>query len=179
MAFMGASKQGGSWKVYAHMLATAYVFGVVALAGALVVGGRDYFDATWARVLVWLALASTAYLAADRTTWLPFLGKSAFSASLLRPSTPPGADVVVSVAAPGWAAYVAYWAASPGNFETPQQAYAENAGVAVPAGGRADLAIKRPGSYSVPWAGRLTTHVHYRFVDAGGMMSEVHTARVS
>ena len=76
MGFMGASKQGGSWKVYAHMLATAYVFGVVGLAGALVVGGRDYFYATWARVLVWLALASTAYLAADRATWLPFLGKA-------------------------------------------------------------------------------------------------------
>jgi len=168
---------------YAHMLGVLAVGATVVLAAL----GPRLLLAPWAKAVTLAALVAVLLAAPSKATWLPFLGPAAFPASLLAAgAAPEGATLSLRVPAPPGTRAVAYWAAGDagaGGAATPWLAYADfsNAGVALPgADGRATLRLRCPGTYAVPGRpGRLPRHVHYRTLDARGMASEVHTARVA
>jgi hypothetical protein len=126
----------------------------------------------------------------DRNFYLPFLGYSAYPCASLAEKTPLNPDVSVTVKVPPHV-NVIYWASEPTSVvkepvTDPWQAYAlyENAGVAKSdANGVAVLQVRRPVTYNVPNMGifgkkTLKQHVHYRYCELPGMLSEVKTTFV-
>ncbi len=121
-----------------------------------------------------------------RDTYLPFLGESIAPCASLQDRVPPGAtrDVRVNVP-PG--AKVLYWASEPAtvgieHMNTWKKAYGayENAGIATADGnGVALLRVRDPQPYTVPWKGKIDSHVHYRICQSNGFMSRVETAFLS
>lgn len=136
-----------------------------------------------ARVVYVLVGFSALALMFHRDTYLPFLGEAIAPCASLQDRVPPGAtrDVRVNVP-PG--AKVLYWASEPAtvgidHVNTWKQAYGqyENAGIATADGnGVALLRVREPQPYSVPWMGKIDSHVHYRICQPNGFMSRVQLA---
>jgi uncharacterized membrane protein YuzA (DUF378 family) len=121
-----------------------------------------------------------------RDTYLPFLGETVMPCSALPEQIPEGADTQVQVDAPA-GAKVLYWAAE---HETEgmkkiqdwRQAYMKfmNVGVVLANGdGKATLYVRKPQAYTVPMAGRLEPHIHYRICGEGGMLASIKTVFLS
>lgn len=115
-----------------------------------------------------------------RDTLLPFLGEMAFPKALLQPTTPKDSNGSVKVrleVADGTP--VVYWASesSSGVFEDPWKAYQEyeNAGITLVQGGLAEFKFRYPASYYVPSGFLIKQHVHFRVMQANGMLSNVKT----
>ncbi len=74
---------------------------------------------------------------------------------------------------------IVYWASKKGDFDNPREAYGDykNSGVAsTDENGVAELHLKEvPGTYVVPYKGRLEPHIHYRIIEMNGMLGEVST----
>ena len=92
----------------------------------------------------------------------------------------PGAETVktLPVDAPE-GSVVVYWAANQGEHPDPKTAYGGyyNAGSAIVNRGQVTFVLRgEPGAYGVPMRGELPRHIHYRYVEAPGMLSEVKTA---
>jgi uncharacterized membrane protein YuzA (DUF378 family) len=136
--------------------------------------------ARWVYVAVGLAAVGLFF---QRDTYLPFLGETLVPAAALAIKTPQNAnDHIVITTVPG--SKVMYWAAEPdpnqgGNVSTWDKAYGpyENSGVAVAdERGKALLRFRGPPqSYTVPTAGRLDPHVHFRVAEDDGFMGRVQT----
>lgn len=120
-------------------------------------------------------LALLALVLDAKHVLLPFLGSSAVPWALFTTSkTVRDADLTLRVRTE--ASAVVYWAAEPGSHASPQEAYAENAGVALTQGGYVALAVRNPGLY--PYA-RNKRHVHYREIYFGtDLMGPVKTVYV-
>lgn len=117
-----------------------------------------------------------------RDTYLPFLGETVLPCSGFADRVPPGATKEVHLSVePG--SKVLYWAAEPAMEELKQinnwqQAYVkyQNSGVATAdENGVAILKVRAPQPYTVPFMGRLESHVHYRVCGENGMLSRVKT----
>lgn len=116
-----------------------------------------------------------------RDTYLPFLGTTVFPSGALMEKVPQGASQEISIRTiPG--AHVVYWAAEPargdalGDYKVAYGKY-ENAGVAI-ADAQGDVRMKirgPPRSYSVPWKGELSPHIHFRIVKPDGWAGRVET----
>ena len=122
----------------------------------------------------------------DRDTYLPIIGPTLSPCSVLQNKDPPGATNDVSVIiTPN--TKVMYWAAEPGSkddmIKSWKEAYAhyENAGVTTSNGeGVAVFKVRDPQSYTVPFIGKLESHVHYRVCSAdAGFMGAVRTVYVN
>ena len=123
-----------------------------------------------------VALASTIWLAANRTTWLPFLGPTAMPTGILRVQKPSRANFRMTLTAPPDAVRCVFWG-SVVSASDPWTAYGsyENAGVADVVNGQAVVELVKPVAYKVN--GRtLAPHVHYRWVGTRGLLSGVRTA---
>jgi uncharacterized membrane protein YuzA (DUF378 family) len=138
--------------------------------------------------LVYVAVGLAAVLVAwvGRNAYLPFLGPTVFPCAALEDKTPEGADTRIEVQArPG--AKIVYWASEPATEDlktipTWRVAYAgfKNAGVTTAdEGGKAVLAVRKPQSYTVPWKGRIESHVHWRMCLPDGGLGQVETHMVS
>jgi uncharacterized protein len=118
----------------------------------------------------------------DRDTYLPFLGPTVIPCASVPDRTPPGATKQVTVPAPP-GSKVLYWAAEPEmealrQIQTWKEAYAgyENAGVATAdSNGQAVLKVREPQPYTVPFKGRLESHIHFRICESSGMLGRVKT----
>lgn len=130
-------------------------------------------------VLVGVAALSIMFY---RDTYLPFLGETIMPCTLLKDSTPSGADTQFEVTVkPG--AKVIFWASEPGKehlskLKDWRAAYLnfENVGVTQANDkGRAVLKLRKPQAYSVPFRGRIDPHVHYRVCGEGAMLGRVET----
>jgi len=153
---------------------------IIGLTGINVV--EKLFGATIGRVIYILVGLAAVFVLFRRDFYLPFLGQTVVPCAGLKNYVPPGAteEVVIKVS-PG--AKVIYWAAEPaekknGVLADWRRAYSgfENAGVTTADDtGRAILRLRAPQPYTVPWKGRLESHVHYRECSATGMMSAVKT----
>jgi len=135
------------------------------------------------RVIYTLIGVCGILLALERNTYLPFLGESVYPCTSLVENSPSNADTVVTVSVPP-NAVVVYWAAEPQTeplkLNDPWTAYSkfENTGVAhANSNGEAILRVRRPQPYQVGWLYNrvLIPHIHFRFCDGSGMMSEVKT----
>jgi hypothetical protein len=105
--------------------------------------------------------------------------------SVLQNREPPGATKSVKVLVPA-NRKVVYWASEPASenlksVKTAMEAYQkyENAGVATAnADGVAILKVREPQPYTVPFMGKLESHVHYRVCGDSGFMGRVNTAYI-
>jgi uncharacterized membrane protein YuzA (DUF378 family) len=128
-------------------------------------------------ILVGLAALSVAF---NRDTYLPFLGESVFPCSVLPDQVPAGATRTVQVKVEPHSKVV-YWASEPadGNeVKTYKDAYRQyqNAGVATAdATGVATLKVREPQPYTVPFKGRLDSHVHFRVCGPEGFVGRIKT----
>jgi uncharacterized membrane protein YuzA (DUF378 family) len=128
-------------------------------------------------ILVGIAALSVAF---DRDTYLPFLGESVFPCSVLPDQVPAGATRTVQVNVEPHAKVV-YWASEPADgaeLQGYKNAYRQylNAGVATAdATGVAVLKVREPQPYSVPFKGRLESHIHFRVCGAEGFVGRIKT----
>ena len=130
------------------------------------------------------ALTAVIVLAADRTSYLPFLGECVLPTSLLAEQSPKDATFTVTVKVPSSASHVMYWAAESGVglVQNPLDAYGRfsNAGVVkTSSSGDAVLPIRCPSQYQIPGGKTLPRHVHYRAIFASGIAGDVKTAQVT
>jgi uncharacterized membrane protein YuzA (DUF378 family) len=140
------------------------------------IGSNIYLDKV---IYIVVALAALR-LAMKKTTWLPFLGYSAFPSKTFVPNKEPkkGNTVVEVKVRPN--TRVAYWASSPKNY-VPQveEAYGDfsNSGVVTSNNiGVAKLVIEAGTSYIVPSGREINRHIHYRELDLPwGMMGDIKT----
>jgi len=130
-------------------------------------------------IYIVVALAAIS-LSMKKTTWLPFLGYSAFPSKTFVPNKEPkkgGVTIEVKVR-PN--IRVAYWASLPKNY-TPlvEEAYGDfsNSGVVTSDGnGIAKLILQEGTSYIIPSGREINRHVHYRELDLPwGMMGDIKT----
>lgn len=143
------------------------------------------FGSTLARVLYILVGIAAISIMFFRDSYLPFLGPMVAPCSVLQNREPPGATKDVKVLVPA-NRKVVYWAAEPASenlksVKTALEAYQkyENAGVTTAnADGVAILKVRDPQSYTVPFMGKLESHVHYRVCGDSGFMGRVNTAYI-
>ncbi len=118
----------------------------------------------------------------NRDTYLPFLGETVIPSSALPEQIPENADTQVEVKVePG--AKVLYWAAEPATeglkkLKDWRGAYMKYMNVGVVRAnedGVANLMVRHPQPYSVPWKGRLEPHIHFRVCSEDGMMGRIKT----
>ncbi len=138
---------------------------------------------TLVRILYTIIGAAGLYVFFRRDFYLPFLGETIAPCVTLKDFVPPGASEEVRVTvSPG--AKVLYWGSEPstaakmGKTNDWSRAYAgfENAGVTTAnMDGIAVLRLRSPQPYTVPWKGRIESHVHYRECGSMGMLGAVKT----
>jgi uncharacterized membrane protein YuzA (DUF378 family) len=133
-----------------------------------------------ARLIYILVGIAALFLAFNRDTYLPFLGESVFPCSVLPDQIPAGATRSIQVnVQPG--AKVVYWASEPSDgssIPTYKGAYREyqNAGVTTAdATGVATLKVREPQPYTVPFKGRLDSHIHFRVCGPTGFIGRIKT----
>jgi hypothetical protein len=140
--------------------------------------GKGAVAAKVVYVIVGLCALAIAF---NRDTYLPFLGESVFPCAVLSDQVPPGATRTVQVnAEPG--SKVVYWATEPGEdrgvVSDWKVAYGKfmNAGVATAdSTGIATLKVREPQPYTVPFKGRLESHVHFRVCGPTGFVGRIKT----
>jgi uncharacterized membrane protein YuzA (DUF378 family) len=182
----------GTAKKWTHLVATALVvvgglvwgiyglFGVNAVAAVL---GRGIL----ARIVYVLVGIAAIVVAVDRASYLPFLGETVMPCSLLSERVPENADASVEINGLTPGTKVLYWATEPATEGLARivdwrRAYLDfaNAGVTMADGtGRAMLRVRRPQPYTVPVAGRLEAHVHWRACGDSGLVGPVRTTQLA
>ena len=173
---------------FAHLIAIALLifgglnYGALVLFGTTIVQMVVGFGLVARVIYAAIALSAVAIMF-HRDTYLPFLGPAVMPAcNLLAERIPEGATVAVKARVPP-GAKVLYWAAEPSTegldkVNDWREAYAQfkNAGVTVAdMRGHAYLKVRPPQPYSVPFKGRLDSHVHYRVCQQDGMMGRIET----
>lgn len=115
-----------------------------------------------------------------RDFYLPFLGKSVFPCDSLKLKTPKESTIKTSIRTkPN--SNVIYWASEGTNdiiMKHPIQAYNKysNSGVVLSNNeGIANLYVRKPIPYKVPFGYNLKPHIHYRTCLGNGMLSEIKT----
>lgn len=127
------------------------------------------------------------YLLFYGNLFLPFLGETVLPHSVLDKNMKHSKNAKqLEVNAPESAIYVVYWSALPmdkqdGETLTPGKAYGgfSNSGVSKVVNGKAIIYFDCPVNYNVGlFNSELNKHVHYRFVYANGVMSDIMTTYV-
>lgn len=139
--------------------------------------GKGSIGARIIYILVGIAALSVAF---NRDTYLPFLGESVFPCSVLPDQVPAGATRTVQVKVEPHSKVV-YWASEPAdgndvkNYKDAYRQYL-NAGVATAdMTGVATLKVREPQPYTVPFKGRLDSHVHFRVCGPEGFIGRIKT----
>jgi hypothetical protein len=130
-----------------------------------------------------IALIASLSLVFRRNIYLPFLGETVYPCDNLIDKTPDSAELTVTVTDIPAGTKVVYWAAEPSTsiVSNPWDAYGkyENSGVATSdASGKAILSVRKPTEYKVPSGRELKPHVHYRFCQESGILSEIRSVFV-
>lgn len=165
-----------------RMAALSVILVFVTCVAIARLGWIDFYGPVMISSIVSACIASIA-LMSSRTTYLPFLGESAFPDTLIKESkTPEDATIDVEVRAEPGATRIAYWASESGigTKDNPWTAYGRytNSGVAkVNSRGIATLRLRCPVKYTV--RGKvLPRHVHYRMIYPSGIVGPVETRGV-
>lgn len=130
-----------------------------------------------------LALIAALSLVFRRNVYLPFLGETVYPCDILVDKTPDSAELSVTVTGVPAGSKVVYWASEPSTsiVSNPWDAYGkyENSGVVTADHtGKAVLSVRKPTGYKVPSGRELKPHVHYRFCQESGILSEIRTAAI-
>jgi hypothetical protein len=161
-------------------------FVIIKSVYCLIYASEHKISAIWLIFCV-VALLSAIWLASDRNTYLPFLGRAVYPCGSLPRKTPENADAEVTVSVPA-NVNVIYWASELDGsaprtvINNPWDAYKNfaNSGVVMSdSNGTATLKFRKPVSYKVANGMKtLKTHVHYRYCMHPGMLSPIYTAFV-
>lgn len=181
--------------ILAHLLQLAFVlfvaFAVLTKRGGLLFrgcpGGLNI--PKWLVVFVVLAAVSAVYIGIKRSTYLPFLGETAFPPRALRVDQESDvAKKAIRVALPMTGipdnSLVVYWAASTSEvpYPTPDVAYlnSENVGVTAVKDGVAVLRLNCPAEYMVNGV-LQKRHIHFRVQSkpGSGMFGPVQTVPIN
>jgi uncharacterized membrane protein YuzA (DUF378 family) len=134
----------------------------------------------FAELVYFLIGVAALYVMFDRDTYLPFLGRSIFPCDVLRDTFPKDATKIVKIqVSPN--SKVVYWASEPsatGHIVDYKEAYEDysNSGVSTSNNdGIAELKVRDPQPYYVPFKGLLMPHIHYRVCDGDGTLGKVKT----
>lgn len=182
-------------KKYTHLLVqkVAYGFLVFGAIVCLIFGAANsnivtglFGEGFFSSVIFTLIGFAGLYFILQRDYYLPFLGESVMPCAVLQDRTPSGADREVTVQVPP-GSKVLYWAAEPSNEDLKKindwkMAYDkfENVGVTTADdAGVATLSVRTPQPYTVPFKGRIESHVHYRICQPQGMIGRVNTVFLS
>lgn len=139
-------------------------------------------------VLNVVAMIGAVLLMIRRDTYLPFLGHAAFPPSLIKDKMIPdkaNVQAILNLKDAGIpdGTKIAYWGANPSKktVSNPRDAYKDykNAGVTQVMGGKAVIVFHCPSKYQVQRSVTLDRHVHYRVVNANGLMGPVETQKVN
>lgn len=122
------------------------------------------------------------YLSINRNVYLPFLGETVYPCDGIVEKTPDNADKSITITVPP-NVKVIYWASEPheGIVSNPWDAYGkyDNTGVTTSGSdGSAVLKVRSPSSYKIPSGRVLKPHVHYRYCQESGILSEVKTVSI-
>lgn len=175
-------------KKWAHLVAMVFVvigglaWGSIGLFGVNPVGAV-FGKGVVANVIYTLVGIAAIVVAVNRASYLPFLGETVMPCSLLSDNEPEHADASVEINGLEPGMKVLYWATEPATEGLARivdwrRAYLEfaNAGVTTAdKAGRAVLRVRRPQPYTVPIAGRLEAHVHWRACGDNGLLGPVRT----
>jgi uncharacterized membrane protein YuzA (DUF378 family) len=178
----------GMVKKWVHLVAVVLVvigglvWGIVGLFGVNVVAAI-FGKGVVANAIYTVVGIAAVVVAVNRASYLPFLGETVMPCSLLSERTPEHADASVEVNGLEPGTKVLYWATEPATEGLARivdwrRAYLDfaNAGVTTADGaGRAVLRVRRPQPYTVPVAGRLEAHVHWRACGDNGLVGPVRT----
>jgi hypothetical protein len=167
-------------KAWIHIISISIVLLTTIYSGACVFIKR--LPKTPPAVTV-IALIASLSLVFRRNIYLPFLGETVYPCDNLIDKTPDSAELTVTVTDIPAGTKVVYWAAEPSTsiVSNPWDAYGkyENSGVATSdASGKAILSVRKPTEYKVPSGRELKPHVHYRFCQESGILSEIRSVFV-
>ena len=167
-------------KAWIHIISISIVLLTTIYGGACAFIKR--LPKTPKSVLV-VALIAALSLVFRRNIYLPFLGETVYPCDNLIDKTPDSAELTVTVTDVPAGTKVVYWAAEPSTsiVSNPWDAYGkyENSGVATSdKNGHVHLKFRKPTAYKVPSGRELKPHVHYRFCQESGILSEVRSVFV-
>ena len=167
-------------KAWIHIISISIVLLTTIYGGACAFIKR--LPKTPKSVLV-VALIAALSLVFRRNIYLPFLGETVYPCDNLIDKTPDSAELTVTVTDVPAGTKVVYWAAEPSTsiVSNPWDAYGkyENSGVATSdKNGHVQLKFRKPTAYKVPSGRELKPHVHYRFCQESGILSEVRSVFV-
>lgn len=183
-------------KYYLHML--AFILTAIGALNAVSYGALGFdalyylnvvtFNSRQFLLLVYVLMAlSVIHLIGKRDSYLPFLGESVIPMSLPEYTPKDGKlHTIINVDDPE-AVKVMYWSANPSSivFNNHDRAYQNfnNAGIVPVVDKQAKLILTNcPAQYKVPQYGlseqTLPKHIHFRYIRASGMASEVFTREV-
>jgi hypothetical protein len=167
-------------KAWIHIISISIVLLTTIYGGACAFIKR--LPKTPKAVLV-VALIAALSLVFRRNIYLPFLGETVYPCDNLTDKTPDSAELMVTVTDVPAGTKVVYWAAEPSTsiVSNPWDAYGkyENSGVATSnKDGHVELKFRKPTAYKVPSGRELKPHVHYRFCQESGILSEIRSVFV-
>ena len=167
-------------KAWIHIISISIVLLTTIYGGACAFIKR--LPKTPKAVLV-VALIAALSLVFRRNIYLPFLGETVYPCDNLVDKTPDSAELTVTVTDIPAGTKVVYWAAEPSTsiVSNPWDAYGkyENSGVATSnKDGHVELKFRKPTGYNVPSGRELKPHVHYRFCQESGILSEIRSVFV-
>lgn len=172
-------------QVYRSKWINLIAMGLVMMGGLLwgIIGIFGWNPTERFPILQLIIGVATVYLVCDRNTYLPFLGDAAYPCNSLVDKVPTEATIEVEVQVPP-NAKVVYWASEHSKLDVapnPWEAYKnyDNTGVVTAdASGHAKLKIRPPTPYKTPMGRLIDPHVHYRYCQIPGMLSQIETVTV-
>lgn len=142
----------------------------------------------WVMILAIVAIIAAVYVAMQRSSFLPFLGATAFPHRVLKLDAEADTKKSIRISVPlpeaPADALVVYWAASSSEvpYPTPGVAYmnTDNVGVTKTKDGMAVFALDCPAEYMVRGS-KVSRHVHYRVQlrTGSGMFGPVQTLPIN
>lgn len=188
VSFHETSTQRIYWMTWLYIITIVVVligginWGLVGLFDYNVIG--QFTGPSVSKIIYILVGVVSVSLLINRNTYLPFLGNTAYPCGSLVDKIPDQATTTVTVRVPPQVKVV-YWASEPAMdvASDPWTAYAryENTGVVTAnAEGQAILKFREPSQYHVQFRRHpLPKHVHYRYCQIPGLLSEVYTVEVT
>jgi len=175
-------------KIMIHIIAIVIILLFSIIGGIYILTHND--STTFGRIIVIAVVLSALYLAHDRDTYLPFLGKTVLPLNIIAgEKIPNGANIDYLLNLKGYpnGTRVFYWGAKSTNskdpISDPIKAYDDysNSGVAIVNNEKANLKFYCPDKYSVGNVFKqvLNRHLHYRTeCPNSGLLSSVKTIYV-
>lgn len=125
---------------------------------------------------------SALYLAINRNVYLPFLGETVYPCDNMNEIIPKNAKLTATINILPKKKII-YWASEPSDniVTNPWDAYGNYSNYGITTSneqGKAIIHVRDPSSYKVPSGKILKPHIHYRYCQEPGVLSEIKTIQL-